>query len=133
MTPAFLDLDEVLALHADPLRRYGGAPGIRDRPALESARAVPQSTCGGEYLHPSLAEMAAAYLFHVTRNHPFVDSNQRVALASALAFLWLNGHELVTEPEPLLELVLGLTTGVRTKAEAAAFLQHHLRDLPGPE
>ncbi|HYQ81440.1 MAG TPA: Fic family protein, partial [Anaeromyxobacteraceae bacterium] len=74
--PAFLTLDEVLALHADQIGRYGGSPGLRDLGLLESALAAPRATFGGEHLHGSLPEMAAAYLFHLVRNHPFVDGNK---------------------------------------------------------
>ena len=87
--PAFLTLDEVLGIHADQIRVYGGASGIRDLALLRSAIAMPATTFDGEYLHPSVFEMAAAYLFHVARNHPFVDWNKRTALMCALVFLGL--------------------------------------------
>lgn len=69
--PAFLTLDEVLALHADQIERYGGSGGLRDLGLLESAVAAPRATFGGALLHPTLPEMAAAYLFHLVQNHPF--------------------------------------------------------------
>ena len=79
--PEFLTLDEVLALHADRIARYGGSEGIRDVGLLKSALAAPAATFDGGYLHPTLPEMAAAYLFHLVKNHPFVDGNERVGLA----------------------------------------------------
>ena len=82
--PTFLALEEVLALHADQIRRYGGRPGIRDLELLKSALGMPEASYCGAYLHPSAVEMAAAYLFHIVRNHPFVDGNQRVGLIAAL-------------------------------------------------
>ena len=85
--PRFLTLDEALLVHADQVRRYGGSHGLRDLALLSSALAMPTASFGGAYLHPSLAEMAAAYLFHIAQNHPFLDGNKRAALATALAFL----------------------------------------------
>src|SRR5438105_60286 len=86
----FLTLDEVLEIHSDQIDRYGGAHGIRDLNLLQSAIAMPQSGFGEQYLHESVFAMAAAYLFHITQNHPFVDGNKRTGLASALVFLELN-------------------------------------------
>ncbi len=123
MTTTYLTLDEVLAIHADQIERYGGALGVRDRAGLESALAMPRAGFGGEMLHPTLFEQAAAYLFHVARNHPFVDGNKRVALAVALVFLGLNDVEIDAGEDELVELVLGIATGERTKAEAAQFLK----------
>jgi len=126
LRPVFLTLDEVLALHADQLERYGGDPGLRDVGLLESALATPRATFGKAYLHGSLPEMAAAYLFHLVGNHPFVDGNKRVGLAAAIAFLGLNGLWLEAEPDALAELVLRLARGESTKAEAAEFLRGHI-------
>ena len=72
MEPLFLSLDEVLEIHEQQIERYGGSPGLRDAAALESAVAMPQATFGGEFLHTSIPAMAAAYLFHLCQNHPFV-------------------------------------------------------------
>ena len=72
----FLTLDEVLGIHADQIRVYGGASGLRDLELLRSAIAMPETTFDGEYLHPSVFEMAAAHLFHLSRNHPFVDAGR---------------------------------------------------------
>jgi death-on-curing protein len=89
--PDFLTLDEVLGIHADQVRSYGGSAGLRDLELLRSAIAMPETTFDGEYLHPSVFEMAAAYLFHLARNHPFVDGNRRTAIMCALVFLGFNG------------------------------------------
>lgn len=77
MSITFLGLDEVLKIHADQIARYGGAEGVRDLGLLESAVAAAQTSFSGSYLHGTLPEMAAAYLFHVAQNHPFVDGNVR--------------------------------------------------------
>ena len=94
MQPVFLTLDEILAIHEDQIARYGGSLGVRDWGLLQSATAMPAVTFGGRFLHGDLCEMAAAYLFHLVQNHPFVDGNTRTAPASALVFLDLNGVEL---------------------------------------
>ncbi len=92
--PAFLTLAEALEIHNIQIERYGGDRGVRDLGLLESALAVPQSSFGGEFLHPTLFRMAAAYAYHIAENQPFVDGNKRTALAAALVFLDLNGIEL---------------------------------------
>lgn len=124
--PVFLALDEVLALHADQVTRYGGAPGVRDPALLESALAAPGSTFGGEYLHGSLPEMAAAYLFHLVRNHPFLDGNKRTGLAAAIAFLGLNSLWLEADPEELADQVMRVAGGEMAKAEVAEFIRRHV-------
>ncbi len=123
--PVFLGLDEVLALHADQIRRHGGRPGIRELALLRSALGVPEATYEGAYLHTNLFEMAAAYLFHIVRNHPFEDGNKRTGLIAALAFLGLNDLRLRAEPDALFELVVGAADGRVTKAQLAVFLQEH--------
>jgi death-on-curing protein len=87
MEPVFLTLDEVLEIHTQQIELYGGSHGLRDPGALESAVAMPQSTFGGEYLHASIHMMAAAYLFHITQNHPFIDGNKRAGANAAITFL----------------------------------------------
>jgi len=124
--PIFLTLDEVLALHADQIARYGGRPGLRDLGLLESALAMPRATFGRLYLHPSLPEMAAAYLFHLAGNHPFLDGNKRVGLAAAIAFLGLNGLWLEADPDELAELVLRTARGEAGKAEVAEFIRERM-------
>jgi death on curing protein len=123
----FLTLDEALAIQADQIRRYGGSHGVRDMGLLSSALAMPAASFGAVYLHTSLAEMAAAYLFHLAQNHPFVDGNKRAALAAALVFLWLNDQRLETGEDELTELVMGVAAGRVGKADVAVFISAHLR------
>ncbi len=125
MDPVFLALDEVLALHEDQIRRYGGSAGLRDPGLLSSAVAMPRASFGGALLHESLFEMAAAYLYHLARNHPFIDGNKRTALSAALAFLWLNDYELEAGEDELSELVLGVAEGRVSKAQVAVFFEEH--------
>ncbi len=126
--PEFLTLDEVLGIHADQMRVYGGASGLRDLELLRSAISMPETTFDGEYLHPSVFEMAAAYLFHLARNHPFVDGNKRTALMCALVFLGLNGEHLQADPDELYSLVDGVAAGEVDKAEVSVFLRRHSAD-----
>jgi death-on-curing protein len=101
MNVQFLAVATVLRIHELSLARFGGAAGIRDRDLLESALAQPRATFGGPFLHEDLFAMAAAYLFHLVKNHPFVDGNKRTGLGVALAFLDVHGVSL-EEPTPLL-------------------------------
>jgi death-on-curing protein len=123
MSTVFLTLDEVLRVHAHQIATYGGSPGIRDVGLLESALAMPETTAFGEDLHPTLHEKAAAYLFHLTKNHPFVDGNKRVGLAVCLTFLALNGLWVQATEDELVSLVLETISGKRSKADIAVFLR----------
>jgi len=125
MSVEFLTLDEVLAIHAHQVQRYGGGLGLRDRTVLESALAMPRATFGGDDLHPSLAEKGAAYLFHLVKNHPFLDGNKRVGLTTCLVFLRLNGVVVRATDDELVDLVTGVADGSRSKADVAVFLSTH--------
>lgn len=124
--PLFLTLDEALLIHSDQIHRHGGSGGVRDLTLLRSALAMPEASFEGVYLHTSLAEMAAAYLFHIAQNHPFLDGNKRTALAVALAFLWINDRRLDADDVELTDLVVGVASGRVGKAEAAVFLKGRL-------
>jgi death-on-curing protein len=121
--PEFLTLDEVLGIHADQIRQYGGSSGLRDLGLLQSALSMPQTTFDDEFLHGTVFEMASAYLFHLARNHPFVDENKRSALMCALVFLGLNDYRLNARSDALYELVDGVASGEVDKADVAVFLR----------
>ena len=125
MNPAFLRLSEVLAIHRDQIDRYGGISGLRDMDLLKSALGMPMATFHGAFLDGSLHEMAAAYLFHLVRNHPFVDGNKQTGTVAAMVFLLLNGQSLEVSPDDLAALVLDVAQGALTKAEIAIFFQSH--------
>jgi death-on-curing protein len=125
VAPTFLTLEDVMALHTESISRFGGAHGVRDVGGLESALAMPQATMFGQFLHPTLEEKAAAYLFHLVMNHPFLDGNKRTGLAAALAFLGINDVRIVTTSEALVELTLGVAKGERSKSDVAVFLKEH--------
>jgi death-on-curing protein len=123
--PLFLTLDEVLGIHADQIPRYRGRSGLRDLGPLQSALATPETTFEGEFLHGTVFEMAAAYLFHLARNHPCIDGNKRMALMSALVFLGLNGQRLDADPESLYEPVDGVADDSVDEAEVSVFLRRN--------
>lgn len=125
MQPVFLELAEIVAIHADQIERYGGTPGIRDVGLLQSAIAVPRSTFAGRLLHEDLCEMAAAYLFHVIRNHPFLDGNKRTALVAAIVFLAMNGVEIEVGERAIERIVRAVAESKAGKAAVAAFLRKH--------
>ena len=126
MSLRFLGLDEVLRLHVDQIERYGGAEGVRDLGLLESAVAAPEASFDGVYLHATLPEMAAAYLFHLAQNHPFIDGNKRAATAAMIMFLYLNELALECTEDELVDLTLGIASGKVTKAEASVFIAAHV-------
>ena len=126
--PLFLTLAEVIEIHADQITRYGGQDGVRDFGLLESALAQPEASFAGEWLHQGLHEMAAAYAYHLCQNHPFLDGNKRVALASALIFLALNGVSLLDPKGKLKDAMRAIATGKMDK-QAFAGLLHGLPKL----
>jgi death-on-curing protein len=85
-------VEAVRAIHAEVLAAHGGSAGLREEALLESAVAAPQATMMGEPLFTEPVELAAAYLFYLCRNHPFIDGNKRTALATCLVFLSENGQ-----------------------------------------
>ncbi len=119
----FLGLQEVLEIHRDQVTRYGGTTGIRDLDLLKSALGMPGATFNGEFLHTDVYEMAAAYLFHLVRNHPFLDGNKRVGAVAALVFLTLNGHDFQAPEDDLAETVLAVARGEICKSEVTVFLR----------
>lgn len=129
MTPEFLDIEDVLEIHAIQLDRFGGLGGIRDRGLLESALAQPSASFGDEFLHTDLFEMAAAYLFHIASNHPFLDGNKRTGLISALTFLSINGIEIERDSTELEQMVMSVAQGEMKKTRARRVLPA-IRECP---
>jgi len=121
--PAFLTLAEVVEIHADQIRQYGGGEGIRDITLLSAAVAMPYVSFSERFLHADIFEMAAAYAFHLSQNHPFIDGNKRTALVSALVFLEMNGLS-ISDPESLLyDAMLALAAGKLGKSDFAGILR----------
>jgi death-on-curing protein len=91
-----LTVEIVREIHAEAITRFGGSDGVREPALLESAVAAPQASFGGKSPYADVIEIAAAYLFYLCRNHPFIDGNKRAALGACIVFLRLNG----IKPEP---------------------------------
>jgi death on curing protein len=121
--PLFLDVDDVIEIHTTQLAVFGGSAGLRDRGLLESAVAQPQASFGGEFAHEGLFEMAAAYLFHIASNHPFVDGNKRAGFLAAVVFLDVNGIHLEHPSEALYDLTIGVAEGRIDKKAVARELE----------
>lgn len=122
----YLSFGEVVHLHQALLKESGGAAGIRDLGALESALAQPRATFGGVDLHASVVAKAAALGFSLALNHPFIDGNKRVAHAAMEVFLVLNGHALGGSVDEHERMMLTLAAGERTREELAAWLEQHV-------
>jgi len=122
----FLTTEIVLEVHAAALAHFGGAPGLRDRALLESAVAAPQASFEGRSVYADLPEVAAAYLFYLCRNHPFVDGNQRAALGAALVFLRLNGFAPSPDGSEWEDLVLDVAASRLDRAGTSLRLRKRL-------
>jgi death-on-curing protein len=119
----WLEADELVAIHAELIAEFGGAPGLRDRGLVESAAARPQHLAS--YGNPTLFELAAAYAFGLARNHPFVDGNKRAALVAAFAFLELNGWSVIAEESAAVLVFLDLAAGDLEENELAVWLREN--------
>ncbi|MEH2007940.1 type II toxin-antitoxin system death-on-curing family toxin [Nostoc sp.] len=126
-TPRFLSISQVLDIHQDEINSFGGTSGVRDEGLLDSALAQPQAPFGGELLHPTIHEQAAAYLYHLAMNHPFIDGNKRTAFAVMDTFITLNGYSLNLSQEQAYNLVIQVVTKEISKEELSRFLELHLQ------
>jgi len=118
-----LTVEIVREIHAEAIARFGGADGVRDVALLESAVAAPQASFGGKSPYKDLAELAAAYLFYLGRNHPFIDGNKRAALGACIVFLRLNGVEPRGDGPAWEELTLAVAAGAIDREEATERLR----------
>jgi len=125
MATKFIPDEIVPVIHQDQIRRYGGESGLRDKNLLASALAQPKMTAGGKYVHKSIFDKAAAYGFHVCRNHPFVDGNKRVAFILMVIFLDRNGWELTASEEEAYATMMTLADGRLTKPALSSWLKEH--------
>ena len=103
-----LSIEIVREIHAEALKQFGGLNGVRDENLLASAVLTPQSTFGGKSPYADIVEIAAAYLFYICKNHPFLDGNKRTAMMSAIVFLRLNGIEPRPDSDEWEELMLDI-------------------------
>lgn len=121
MMPTFLSAHRIVQIHRDQVNRYGGSQGIRDQGGLESAIAQAEATFGGAFLHEFPHGMAAAYLYHLVQNHPFIDGNKRVGAMAAYVFLRLNGFDLDAPEAEFEALVMSVARGETPKEAITDF------------
>jgi death-on-curing protein len=124
--PVFLGVEQVLAIHCRIIKEFGGSDELRDCGLLESAVMMPAAQFGGEFLHDGIPAMAAAYLFHICKNHAFVDGNKRTAAAAAEVFVMLNGLRLTATNREFECLTMGVAEGAVSKDEAVTFFRKHV-------
>ncbi len=129
MTWEFLIRRTVEAMHVEQLRRHGGAQGLREENALESALARAENKA--VYGDPTVHELAAAYVFGIARNHAFVDGNKRIAIVATGTFLLINGYALTANDGTLYEFMMGVAAGEIDEAGAAAFFRDHTEPVSG--
>ena len=125
--PIFLTVEQVIDVHRRGIKQHGGSGELRDRGLLESAVATPAARFGGQFLHEGIPAMAAAYLFHLCKTHPFVDGNKRVSITAAEVFIELNDLRLEATDKELERLTLGVADSSISKREATQFFETHLK------
>jgi death on curing protein len=107
--PLWITYEQAIAIHSRQLRRFGGAPGLRDEGMLRSALERPINKWTYEQL--PLAELAAAYAFGLAKNRAFVDGNKRIAFMAMMAFLHKNGVAFLPDPAEAAAIILALAAG----------------------
>ena len=122
-----LTIDVVREIHEEALKRFGGLKGVRDENLLTSAVLTPQSSFGGKSPYTDLIDIAAAYLFYICRNHPFLDGNKRTAMMAAIVFLRLNGIDPAPDSERWERLMLDMAASKIDRQETAERLRKLVR------
>jgi death on curing protein len=123
-----LTIDMVREIHGEALSRFGGLTGVRDENLLTSAVLTPQSSFAGKSPYTDLVDIAAAYLFYVCRNHPFLDGNKRTAMMSAIVFLRLNGIDPAPDSGRWERLMLDVATSKIDRQETTERLRKLVKD-----
>jgi death on curing protein len=126
--PRWITYDQAVAAHARQLRRFGGAPGLRDEGALRSALKRPVDKW--HYEQAELAELAAAYAFGLAKNHAFIDCNKRIAFISLVAFLRKNGVAFRPDQAQATSIVIAVAAGEVSKQSLARWIRDN---WPKPE
>jgi len=118
-----LTVEMVREVHAQAIAKFGGSDGVREIALLESAVAAAQASFGGKSPYADLAEVAAAYLYYLCKNHPFIDGNKRAALGACIVFLRLNGIEPKADGPEWEELTLAVAASRLDRDEATMRLR----------
>lgn len=119
----YLTADQVMSFHDTLLENFGGLSGVRDKNLLYSALEAPKASFGGKEMYPSIYEKAAAYLYHLARNHPFNDGNKRTAYVAALAFMETNRAPIKFKISRLEQIVVDVAHGKISKEELTHFFK----------
>jgi death-on-curing protein len=122
-----LTVEIVREVHAEAIARFGGSDGVREVALLESAVAAPQASFGGKSPYRDLADVAAAYVYYLCKNHPFIDGNKRAALGACIVFLRLNGIEPSDDGPEWEDLVLAIAAGTLNRDDVTVRLRRLLR------
>lgn len=121
----YLSIEEVLFIHDQAVKRFGGSFGIRDTGLIESALARPQASFDGIDLYPNILDKAAALLQSLLKNHPFVDGNKRTALSSAGLFLKINGWQMVNAHQEEVEFAVSVDNEHLSLDQISTWLKEH--------
>jgi death on curing protein len=124
-----LTIEIVREIHDEAIKIFGGLHGIRDEALLASAVFAPQSSFGGKSPYVDLIDVAAAYLFYLGRNHPFLDGNKRTAMAAAVVFLRLNGFDPAADGDDWERLVLDVASGKIDREQTIRRLRKLVRKM----
>lgn len=119
----YLTVEQVIDFHDDLLNQFGGLRGIRDKNLLRSALEAPKMTFEGAEMYPSIFDKAAAYLYLLTKNHPFSDGNKRTAFVATLVFLEVNQVKTSFDTADLESVVVEVANGNIGKIELSLFLE----------
>lgn len=120
----FITLEQVIEIHDAILESFDGIPGIRSKHLLISAIETPKAMMFGKFLHETIYDKAAAYLFHLVQNHPFIDGNKRTGSVTAILFLEVNGILVNFSNELFEDLVVNIAKGEKSKDHISQFLKH---------
>jgi death-on-curing protein len=124
-----LTVEMVREIHAEAVANFGGTDGIRDLALVESAVAAPQASFGGQSPYTDMAEVAAAYLFYLCRNHAFIDGNKRTALGACLVFLRLNDIEPRADGPEWEDITLDIASSQLDRKQATQQIRKLIKPL----
>lgn len=125
MNTSYLTLEQILVIHEDQIKRYGGTSGLRQLSLLESSLFRPQSTFDGKDLYESLFDKAAALIYSLIQNHPFLDGNKRTGIVAGFVFLEMNGLIVNTEKEEIVDIVVSIATQKWNVERVSNWLKHN--------
>ncbi|MBN2478941.1 MAG: type II toxin-antitoxin system death-on-curing family toxin [Parachlamydiales bacterium] len=123
----FLTYEQIIFIHKDQIKKYGGSFGIRDKKLVKSAISQPKMTFNGKYLYENIFQMAAAYLFHIVNNHAFIDGNKRTGIVAALVFFEMNDIEIHLTNNELEKNVIKIASGKMNKNEISKWFSYKVK------